>query len=216
MRCDAFVARLDEHVDGTLEPSASAEVGNHLASCPRCRAEERAIRSLKESAAALPGAIDPPRSLWEGIAPRLGARRSLFRPALIAATLAAVLAGGGYLALIVPRGVPSAGAPAVVSATESIPAPASVPALQGADLAFLEARQQLRTALYERRKTLSPETVREVDQNLRIIESAIEEIRTAVARDPGNRKLQRMLISTRQREVALLRHVTQTADLQSR
>jgi hypothetical protein len=216
MSCEAFVSRLDEHVDGTLEPSASAEVGNHLASCPRCRAEERAIQSLKDSAAALPEAIDPRRDLWEGIATRLGARKSFLRPALIAASMAAVLAGAGYLALIVPRGVPSSGAPAVVPATESFPAPASVPALHGADLAFLEARQQLRTALYERRKTFSPETVRKVDQNLQIIESAIEEIRTAVAHDPGNRKLQRMLISTRQREVALLRHVTQTANLQSR
>jgi len=216
MRCDAMRALLDEHVDGTLEPPASVEVESHLASCPGCRAGERAIRSLKESAAALPEATDPRRDLWEGIATRLGGRKSFLRPALIAASMAAVLAGAGYMALIAPRNLSAPPAAVAVPATAAVPSPSSIPALNGADLAFLEARQELRTALYERKKTFSPETLRQVDQNLRIIENAIEEIRTAVARDPGNRKLQKMLISTRQREVALLRHVTQTADLQSR
>lgn len=259
MSCERIRWLLGELVDGTLTMEESASVRGHLRACAACRSEELSIRTLKAGTAALPDEIEPRRDLWKGIEPKLSSSSSrskvrrgigpsgilrapgspkgaFLRPALLAASLAVVLAGAGYMLLVGRVGlgerriasggpigpsapsIPSGAgeAPGVVPASGSMPVAPSLPGLNGADLAFLEARQQLRTALYERRKSLSPETLRKVDQNLKIIENAIEEIRTAVAVDPGNRQLQRMLIATRQREVALLRHVTQTADLRSR
>ncbi|MBI3450801.1 MAG: hypothetical protein HY049_18040 [Acidobacteria bacterium] len=207
----------------------------HLQSCAACREEEAHARALKSAAAELPESIEPPAELWRkieaGLEPRVVRFPRRERPPVrrlrLAAAAAAVVAilGAGYVAIVVGRpggSKPAVPPPAGSETPEFVPAagatssPTSVPSLGGADIAFIEARQQLRAALYERRKSLSPETVRTVDNNLRLIEGAIEEIRTAVARDPGNRQLQKMLISTRQREVALLQHVTQTADLRTR
>jgi putative zinc finger protein len=234
MTCERFRSLLDDHVDGTLPPAESTEMKRHLLACAACRSGEQSLRSLKDSARSLPESIEPARNLWAGIESGLrsrpadriprAAKRSFLRPALLAAGLAAVLAGAGYMRMLQSRApetrsVTAGGgteAPGAVSASNTLQPPATIPGVGGAELTFLEAREQLRTALYERRKSLSPETLKAVDANLKIIENAIVEIRTAVEKDPGNRELQRMLIATRQREVALMRHVTQTADLRSR
>ncbi|HZE87954.1 MAG TPA: hypothetical protein VE404_00330 [Verrucomicrobiae bacterium] len=207
----------------------------HLEACAACRDEAADVRALSSAAAALPESIEPPTDLWRKIDAKLESRvvrlpaavRAPARRFRLAAAAAAVIAiaGAAYVAIVIgvpgrtETAVPSPaviGIPETVPAGRAVPSPAAIPTLGGADIAFIEARQQLRAALYERRKSFSPETVRTVDRNLKLIEGAIEEIRTAVARDPGNRELQKMLIATRQREVALLQHVTQTADLRTR
>jgi len=248
MTCAEVLDRLGDVVDGGALPETAVEIARHLAGCAACRDEDQAIRSLKAAAAALPPEIAPGRDLWAAIEPSLAGGRSTpapvpvprarpgwFRPAVAAAALAAILAGAGWLAMVMRRSAPEpsteiASVPAALPPSGAAPGrpdeghatvPASIPAagasgLASAELSFQEAKQEMRNALYERRKSLSPETLKKVDQDLKIIEDAIVEIRTAVDRDPGNRELQKMLVATRQREVALLRHVTQSADLRSR
>jgi hypothetical protein len=165
-------------------------------------------------------------------ASRLAARPRLRRPSLwswpvrLAAT-AAVLAVGALGAILLLRDespltdgpVASAPEPAAAATLDEpgawgddpgappLPAVLSPSGMALAELAFREARQQMRAALEERRAVLSPETVTTVDLNIRILERAIREIEHALETDPGNRELQKMLVATRQREMALLRQV---------
>jgi hypothetical protein len=54
---------------------------------------------------------------------------------------------------------------------------------------------------------MSPETAATVDRNLAVVEKAVDEIRQALARDPGNGELHRMLLAAQRRELDLLERV---------
>ena len=239
MTCDDVRSRLDEFVDGGLPPGEEAVVALHLRSCGECRDEEQAIRSLLAAATRLPESVAPSRDLWQGIARRIeppAARRFRFpalapfldwRMAAAAASILIVAALGLWLGLGPgtlqgPGGGAAGRAPGSdVSAPDLVdgavvPVAGTPAGLEVAEIAFLEARQQMRAALQERRGALAPATRRTVDLNMKIIEDAITEIRTALERDPGDRELQRRLLSARQREMSFLRQVTQTAALRAR
>jgi hypothetical protein len=62
-------------------------------------------------------------------------------------------------------------------------------------------------ALQERRERLSPETIASVERNLEVIDRALAEVRAALERDPGNKELTRMLVSTHRKKVDTLRRV---------
>jgi hypothetical protein len=130
----------------------------------------------------------------------------------------AVLIGAGLMAVTllrgpeIPPGEPAEGAVAPVA---GLPAPEGG-SMDRAERVFLEAKQALKAAFNQQRGSLSPETIKRVDENLRIIGAAVDEIHLALDKDPGNRQLRRMLVAAQQREVALLRKVTQTAVMQQR
>jgi anti-sigma factor RsiW len=237
MNCREVLELLDDYVDGDLHASRASQVRRHVEECSACREEERALRRLLEKAASLPASVEPSGDVWERIAFRLGrfdrsgsapgAARRVTAPwwsrrmSLAAAVLLVAVAAGLMLARVgrapaIEAPVPQAAV--VPSGPEREPVAASITpvGVQIADEAFLEARQKLMAALDERKEVLSPETVRTVQQNLKLIEGAVDEIQSALSKDPGNSRLNRMLVATRQREVALLRQVTQTAALRSR
>ncbi len=231
MNCVDVLEDLDGSVDRTLSGSRAREVEKHLAHCASCREEERRLRALFARTAALPRSIEPTRDLWDNIAYRLERRTERSHTAgpfrwwdwkLGLAAASVLLAAGVGSWMLLPQQRPSPpgltpgsgpGPRLATHATETVRTAAPPSGLAPADLALYEARQQLRAALYDRREFFSPETVRKVDENLLIIERAIQEIQSALEKDPGNRELRRMLMDTRQREVTLLRRVTQTAAL---
>lgn len=59
MTCELVQEKLSEYIDGALDPEASGIIQDHLASCPRCQAEFRAMAGAKQIVAELPE-IDPP------------------------------------------------------------------------------------------------------------------------------------------------------------
>ena len=73
---------------------------------------------------------------------------------------------------------------------------------------------ELERALAEGRGRLDPRTLKVVEDNLRVIDRALEEARRAVAADPGNTWLRSHLASTMQRKVDLLRSATLLASAQ--
>ncbi len=222
MNCIEARAKIQVLLDGELSSRERRELGAHLVGCAACARHERSLDAMAETAAALPASIEPPRDLWPEIDRRIDAlehersapattRRPL-RPWMqvaAAAVLFASLTGGGLLLLRRVTGVepsaPQGSRPTVVSADRST----TTREITEAERAFGEVKRRLYAALEDRRDTLSPETAASVDRNLRMIEQAIAEIGSALKRDPASPELKRMLIAARQREIALLRHVTQ-------
>lgn len=221
---------LDDFVDGALEPRQEREVRRHLMQCEACRAEERALRTLLEHAAALPDEILPERDLWAEIAPRLGAQappewaedpvdargpavvplrrtRSLPGWMLAAASVALVVASSLVTLRLAPgRGDAvaerdPAAPPAAVSA-----APTALVAFRPAEREYERAIGELTEVLEERRAELAPETVRVVEENLEVIDRAIAESRAALAADPASRALARMLAGAYDAKLGVLRH----------
>ena len=217
MTCERIRERLDDYLDGTLGESEFQEVELHLASCPACREEERAVRAVIALAAALPREKEPSRDLWPGIADEIARRRRFAvlssvprRPALWLGALAAAAAVVVAVRIAPPRETRS-GPPVAQTAAGAVVQPAAlgggVPAFAKAEREYQRAAAELMAALDTRRASLSPGTTAAIDENLRVIDTALAEIRAALEKDPDSARLGRMLASTHEKKIEALRRV---------
>lgn len=230
MTHDNTLQLLDDFVGGELPPRDEREVRRHLMQCEDCRAEEQALRSLLNEAAALPDEIMPGRDLWEGIAPRLQARSALpAQPARPAQDLPEVRVIGPRPVRPLPRWMLAAASVALVVTTSLVTlrfaeqddpatpvaaAPAQPPAggTPTALAAFAPAEREYESAIGDlqavldaRRDELAPETVATIEANLRIIDQAIAESRQALAADPSRPELTRLLTDAYKTKLNVLR-----------
>jgi hypothetical protein len=132
------------------------------------------------------------------------------RPAVWIGALASAAAVVVAVRVLTPRETPS-GAPAVAGTPGAVVRPAAlgggVPAFAEAEREYQRAAAELMAALDTRRASLSPEAMAAVDENLRVIDAALAEIRAAVEREPGSPRLGRMLASTHEKKIETLRRV---------
>jgi putative zinc finger protein len=75
------------------------------------------------------------------------------------------------------------------------------------EIAFAGEINQLQTVLDQRRSQLDPETVKVVEDNLKLIDTAASRARAALAKDPASAFLMRQLDGVLQKKVELLRTV---------
>ncbi len=79
--------------------------------------------------------------------------------------------------------------------------------LAQAERDYEAAANALLAALQQRRRALTPETIAGVQQNLQVIDRALVEVRQALAKDPRNPELNRMLVATHRKKVDVLQRV---------
>jgi hypothetical protein len=206
INCSEAGERLDDHLDGALDPGAADAIERHLATCAACQAEVQGLRALIAGARLLPRERPPGRDLWPAIVGRiaLSRHRSVRRGVLLAAASALLLVAGamGSRALFAPRSV------TVVVAQG--PGDLGFPLAE--ERQYVEAVTALRAALDRRRTALSPEVVQVVERNLATIDAALREIRQALRDDPGNQLLEQILSSTNQQKVELYEQVLALVD----
>lgn len=212
MKCEEIFERLDELADGSLPASERRAFEEHVGSCLTCRRDLSAWRALLAEARSLPTEATPRRDLWPGLAARLGLpavpRRGpawpVWRRYAAAAALIAALAIGWRLGRT---------GPATPAAPEVAPAPATTTFAAAAEVARSEdrtlgAKLDLLEVIARHRDELSPETVAVLEENLRLIEEAIGEIRTAIDDDPANPRLRHRLAEKYRLEARLLQQVS--------
>lgn len=206
MTCDTIIPLLDDHLDGALSPEDSARVDAHLATCPACRSEIEALRSILADARGLPRSVMPARDLWSGIEGRLGGQ------------------AGGHLGVDSPP-VRQSARPPVRLAWQLAAAVALV--LAGAALGNLirhetpvstafvteQQRYERETAELARQVTqnpdrLPPATRAVVERNLAIVDAAIHDAEAALVTDPGNTALEQMVLARYEQRLALLKRAT--------
>ena len=157
---------------------------------------QRRIRALHE----LPPALEPPRELWPQIeaqlrvdAPVRRARRSAWQSRLLwrwAAAAAIVLLGAALAAGHAWLGT------AVVARVDRGPL-GTTPVIDAGDAARREA---LLRALDARLRGLPAPTQQQVRADLQLIERSMQDIQSALGREPGNVLLHEMLRDTEQDE----------------
>jgi len=158
--------------------------------CGRARNAAPAARSRR----GLPREIEPSRDLWPEVAGRLGAQQNVVRGWFggrwqrpLAAAAAVVVAVGTADRLL--RGTsarkPPGGAGPNGVATGGSGRPRHHH-FAGAETEFSQARDALLAALEARRGSMSQDTLRVVDENLQLIDQAIERISIALVDDPLN------------------------------
>jgi len=218
--------KLSDYLDAELSDQDQRAVAAHVAGCGECARTLDHLRAVAERARQLTPS-EPSSDLWKGVASRLesaenarpvtgsfGARRrfAFTWPELVAASVLLVLISG-WAALRLTTSHESRSA-----SVESRPdntrraggaigpnGPDVVPA-NFDDTEYDAAVADLQRALKSGRGQLDPATVQVVEQNLAIIDQAVEDARRALAEDPSNADLSGYLLDTRRRKLDLLRH----------
>lgn len=112
------------------------------------------------------------------------------------------------LAVVILFGPSSSPEAEVVTEPVTVEAPsveAGEVALDETGATYAEAKQELRTAYDEKKETLPQDVVDPLDKDLGIIEGAVADLLAALASDPDNDSLKRMLVMTYRNEMSLLK-----------
>jgi tetratricopeptide (TPR) repeat protein len=217
---DPFTDLLSDYLDDEdLSAAERSRIEMHLSGCPACRETLAELREVVSRAASLPDA-PPSTDLWPGVAGRIGPaaadRTSLFRkwgvrrsftftfPQLVAASLALMVVSGAAVWLV-RFGGPHTDFVPIAALEAPTGSDIEITRTNLADAHYDQAIADLEKALEEGRSRLDSETVRVLEENLRAIDRAIDQCRSALASDPANMYLSSHLASARKRKLALLR-----------
>ena len=202
--CEHFRLLMNDAVDDDLAPDLTDQLEVHLDSCPGCHQHMNDLRSLVTAAAALPSELEPSRDLWPDIEGRLmgmpSSQRTVRRVVL---AVAALVVAGFALSLL---RTPSTG-PQLQSSMQSgiVQADSRTATLDDVRLEYRRARGELLEVLQARRGEISPETWQVIENNLALIDRAIDEIETVLAVNPVEGRLDRQLLLAYHRQIAMLR-----------
>jgi hypothetical protein len=164
----------------------------------------------------------PSRDLWQGVSARLGEREASVTPvvarqfvfslpslALAASLLIAVTSGLTWFASRQPAATPHSNEPVIQAyGVPEEETGGQIVQANFADAQFNAAVSDLESILRENRDRLDPRTVLIIERNLKAIDAAIQEARTALNDDPANQYLNSHLADARRRKLDLLRHAT--------
>ena len=202
-------------VDADLPAAESRAVERHVAGCVECGAVVEQLEQLRRLTLRLPRAIEPPAELSARLIEALpppgtpvpAARNRPWRRHRAAVGIAALLllAAVGSWATVrygAPWAAPDAPPPARSAAPPlAVPSPAAgTPTAAPAS-----AESRLLTELDRRASLLSPNTVRDVRQNVREVNGAVAATRRALAREPNNVHVEAMLDRSRRLQAEFLR-----------
>jgi hypothetical protein len=218
MNCERIQELLQERLDGEVAAVDRAEVDRHLGECLACRRVRKELESLTEAASRLPRGIDPGRDLWPGIearlrsgsrppAPARGRDHSFRRGWLAAAAVLLVLVGLPLVLRLERHWQPRALTAVEVAATASPGfSPGEVEAEAGlarSEDGTQHSRTDLEVSVELQRDIWSDEVVADLEENLRILDVAVAELRRALDEDPWNRRLSHLLAARYQQEAEL-------------
>ena len=164
-------------------------------------------KSLDERLADLPRDIAPPRNLWPGITRRLHRSPRRASPLVFAAAAGVACACvASALTWAVLQGRPASPATSAAVRATTFDEPRNP--------RYVAARDSLEVNFRERLRLLDPATRSRIEASLAVIRQAHEDIRKALANDPGSPVLEQLWQSTWHDELDLYDNVvraTQTA-----
>ena len=211
MNCHDVRTRLDHPdyaTDGTLTPDALA----HIEGCAACGRYRERLAAIIDPSSVLPREISPPRDLWSGIAGRLDAteerkvwRIPNFLPLAAAAGLAAILVASLF-ALPPRQSTTETAMPVRTPETDPIFASSPLP-IESVEIGFVQTRAALMKRFEAQKSSVAPEQMAVLERMLSTMDSAAQDIRVALERDPYNATLLFKLSHTRRRELRLLQQV---------
>jgi hypothetical protein len=195
--------QINAFVDDALDVRDTESVAAHLQSCAECSAEVEALRVVLARVRTLAPSIAPDRDLRPGIWAAADHKTLWHWRYPLSAAAILLIAITSTITVLVTR---NEGGP-VVHVTETT---ATV------DLVSLENQygrevEEMERTLREQRAALAPETVKILEENLAIIDKAIQEARTALMNDPQSNMLGELLRSAYQRKLDLLKQAARSS-----
>jgi anti-sigma factor RsiW len=229
MSCEHYEEAICELVDGDIEEARRAEVEAHLATCPSCRALADDLARLRVEASRLP-VQHPPAHIWTKVSARIeesGVRPSpvtrlvrLFSASFARRRLRFALGGGLSLALaavlllvLLPRGTVNrivtnapqpVGSSSPVHANDTDLVKSVESELQMAEEHYQKAIDGLQQIANAGQGSLDPQVAATLQQNLAVIDRAIQDSQEALSQQPTNELAQQSLFEAFRRKVGLL------------
>jgi hypothetical protein len=198
---DPFLDQLNDYIDLELDSTTRLRVEHHLSGCAACRRALEELTKVRFAALSLESPA-PPEEAWSRIARARrsqASKRSHRDPLFGALALAAsvVLAAGAWL-------LSRPDEPPVQSSQELVDMVTEE--LRAAESHYANAIGGLEQVIQANDGVLSPELTLVLNENLDLIESAIDESRTALATEPGSAVAQDSLLEALRRKVTLLQN----------
>jgi hypothetical protein len=177
-----------------------------------------AIEAEQKPDIGAPGGEDPP-AVTGSKRSYLASRVWWQRPSFLAAAALLLVAGSSAVTAVALRSSRDQNASVGTSQvagrspepTASSGGPASLAQFTVVESDYLRAVNDLTATLDSEHGSLSPETIAKLRESLKIIDAAILEARNALAADPANRTLIRMLSTSYEQKVDLLKRTTEMA-----
>ena len=231
MTHERWTDQLSDYLDGELSVGERLALEAHLAGCAACSATLDELRWVVARARTLSD-TPPAEDLWPAIAALVGGSAGVVKPAPVvpiasrrrisfsipqlaaAGIVLAFASGAAGLALRSGSGTPER----TVAGIEAPATPVVSVATSGTarmDSAYGSAVSELRAVLDAGRGSLDTTTVRVLETNLALIDSAVASAQRALAVDPANAYLSAHLARTMRRKLDLLRHAATLVTVQS-
>jgi hypothetical protein len=175
---------------------------NELTPPPPTPADE-----LKARLRALPRVIQPPHDLWPRIEGAIRPRRTPRWPLALAAGVVVA----GVAILLTWKTLQAPGIAPQLAAVRAQPVTTVSFALPQ-QASYREARAQLEQLFRQRLSLLQPATRARIENNLKIIDQADDDIRRALEADPASPSLLQQLQSTQQQELNLYTDVVRNTE----
>lgn len=201
---DAYVAKIHDLVDGAVDETERAELERHLETCVECHGLLEDLRALKRSARSLVDP-DPPERVWEAVSGAVAGRSRARRYRSISPYTA--LAAALLLGLALWIGVRGASGPP--TAYEDDPEALVnrvTEELQAAESHYGKAIDGLEQIIAENDGVIPQELDRVLNENLDLIEGAIQDSRQALRSAPESTVAQESLLTALRRKVSLLQN----------
>lgn len=206
-------AERHDAADGTMAADQRADVNAHLEHCEECANDVARVRTLMTRLREAPAPAHNGADLWPEIRSRIEREKIVQLPAADAPRAASprtkwwlLIAGGVAAALLLIVALPQMRQRGkAVQPTAAV----TVELQLVADSARAYEREAtiLLNELELRRAMLPPHRRATLDRDLKIIDGAILELKEAIARDPNNPALRRLLASSYKQKVDLLKRV---------
>lgn len=206
-------AERQEIADRTIRADRAAALAEHLSGCADCAADVARLRSIVHRVRTEVGPADELEALWPAIRARIavgrvrtsrGAGRGARRARRWGR--AAWVSGAVALAASVTIALQLRGRPAEPPAAPPNVGPVLQPAADSGAASQADI-QRLLDEIQMEKAMLPPATAAVADSDLSAIDSAIAELREALARDPHNAGIQQMLAESYRQQRDLLKRL---------
>ena len=181
----------------------------HMAACAECRETLRKVRELITAAHALPRDAAPPPEVWTALRSRVSRERAPARSRTWLLYSGWVAAAAVLVLAVWMNGRAPGRLDKLKAAQLSTSSAADPVVLLAVEKNYVGTVADLRLALESQRASLAPATIRVLEHSLAAIDTAIAEAREALARDPANEMLVRILSANYERKVELLQRATE-------
>jgi hypothetical protein len=198
---------LNDYADGLVDDVARSTIDAHLTACADCAASLDAIKDLQLWAQSLPREVKAPADVWENVRAAT-IENALAQRSRILWGMRYHLAAAAIVLLVAASSITWYFARTQADPVAQQPASggqAHLAAYRTVEAEYTQAANDLMVLMNQRRSTMDTAVVRAVEENLRLMDDAINKARAALLSDPSNQDVAGILAATQESKLRMLR-----------